>query len=324
MGTTWRLGLVGAALAIVFCGTGCAKGASGAGGTGGFGAGNGDASTAGNGGGSGGAIISVDGGDSGNDAGPGCGTLYAAIRDFKFYDPNDATTLPDFENPSFDTAPGSLDEPRYDFSSGQPVWPSGQGSAYLDTSLDSQSKPHYLLGATQVSPGGTIHGADTFSKWYIDTAYSKGPFKIPLPNQAGTGTCASSTGFCFDAANLPYGQFFPIDGMGWGNQGTDANGVSHNYSFTTEVTGGFTYKGGEVLTFSGDDDVWVFVNNKLALDLGGVHSKESATINFDAQATWLGIKVGQTYPIKLFHAERHVVGSNFRFETSIHCLVVVK
>jgi len=47
------------------------------------------------------------------------------------------------------------------------------------------------------------------------------------------------------------GQFFPIDNMGFGNEGNP-----HNYHFTFELHTEFLYKGGETFTFTGDDDLW--------------------------------------------------------------------
>jgi fibro-slime domain-containing protein len=170
--------------------------------------------------------------------------------------------------------------------------------------LGPDDKPVYA----PPGPTAVTAGQASFDQWYRDVPGVNMRFSIPLPlAQVGPGM------FMFaDSA------FFPLDNQGFGNQGRP-----HNFHFTTEIHATFKYRGGEHFTFTGDDDVFVFVNKKLAIDLGGVHAPQSATIDFDAQAAALGITKGNVYAFDAFHAERHTVMSNFRVETSIECLETV-
>jgi fibro-slime domain-containing protein len=90
---------------------------------------------------------------------------------------------------------------------------------------------------------------------------------------------------------------------------------AHNFHFTTEVIYWFAYDAAAsaTLDFTGDDDVWVFVNGQLALDLGGLHPPESGVVTIDAaHAAEYDLEDGNVYRISVFHAERLVDGSSFR------------
>ncbi|MBN2527529.1 MAG: fibro-slime domain-containing protein [Deltaproteobacteria bacterium] len=165
-------------------------------------------------------------------------------------------------------------------------------------------------------PPPMYDGRSAFSDWYSDDEkISKQVKKWLSLEEQDDGS------YVFDS-----NAFFPIDeDEGWGAESgqTDANGDEHNFLFTTEVHLEFPYKGGEKFTFRGDDDLWIFVNNKLALDLGGLHWPFEGTIDFDKMANILGIKKGNTYDMDIYHAERHTEASNFRIETNIECFVNV-
>ncbi len=106
--------------------------------------------------------------------------------------------------------------------------------------------------------------------------------------------------------------FFPIDDQLNGNEGN-----AHNYHFTYELHTEFRYTGGENFTFIGDDDVWVYINGKRVIDLGGVHAAQTASVDLDAVADEIGMTLDGVYTLDFFFAERHLVESNFKIETSI-------
>ncbi len=159
----------------------------------------------------------------------------------------------------------------------------------------------------------SIQNAESFASWFSsdDSVNSTFTHTLTLTEDVANGT------FYFDSDEI--GGFWPADGKGF-NEVTQG----HNFHFTTEAHVRFGYHGGERFTFSGDDDMWIFVNGKLALDLGGTHGKLTATIDFDAQAAALGIEKGRVYNMDIFHSERHTDASNYRVETNISCFETVE
>jgi fibro-slime domain-containing protein len=184
---------------------------------------------------------------------------------------------------------------------GPGCWPSTSGVCYIGTCASWEFNP----------PASEISSATTFNQWYNTTPNVNMEVESTL---ALAETAAGSGVFVYDS-----NAFFPLDGLGFGN----TPGQAHNFHFTTEIHVTFRYEAGQRFTFRGDDDLWIFVNGKLALDLGSLHGPEQGTIDFDAQAATLGITPGQTYAMDIFHAERHTDGSNFRVTTNISCFTDV-
>jgi fibro-slime domain-containing protein len=112
--------------------------------------------------------------------------------------------------------------------------------------------------------------------------------------------------------------FFPLDNKGYGSETKkDCSGNLHNFSFTMEIHSFFTYSGGEVFRFTGDDDVFAFINGQLAMDIGGVHSATSDSIILDNVAAQLNLVKGKTYPFDFFYTERHTCAADIKITTDL-------
>lgn len=170
----------------------------------------------------------------------------------------------------------------------------------VSSELGPDDKPVYAHKANSISTSGQ----DAFDQWYRDTPGVNQSTSIDLTLRAS----AESPGmFVYDDPD-----FFPIDGQLLGNQRRP-----HNFHFTLEASTRFQYLGGEVFRFSGDDDMWVFINRRLAIDLGGTHSSLAASVSLDEAAERLGLVRGGMFPLHFFFAERHTSESHFNIETSI-------
>ena len=97
------------------------------------------------------------------------------------------------------------------------------------------------------------------------------------------------------------------------DQLNDKKNKKHNFGFTMKFQAKFEYVHGQKFEFKGDDDVWVFINNRLVVDLGGQHSEVVGSVDLDT----LGLVEGKEYPFHIFYVERHTSSSNFMMRTSM-------
>jgi len=101
--------------------------------------------------------------------------------------------------------------------------------------------------------------------------------------------------------------------------GTSSKTADKNQFFCFESTpASFVYEPGQKFFFSGDDDIWVFINNKLAIDLGGTHLAAPGYVNLQEKAGELGYSPGDTVPMNIFFCDRRTTMSNIRITTNMY------
>ena len=99
---------------------------------------------------------------------------------------------------------------------------------------------------------------------------------------------------------------------------TNSNSLNRgrNQHYCFESHANFRFKHGLKFSFRGDDDIWVFIDNKLAVDLGGTHLAAPGYVDLDKFMP--NAEVGKNYDIDIFFCDRRTTMSNVRIKTNMY------
>jgi fibro-slime domain-containing protein len=215
----------------------------------------------------------------------------------------------------------SLNNLDFDFSS--PL-----GNALIKGAVEKNLRTTDRRPVRSTVPGmaGGTNIFNDFESWWKTDETNSDPAKRSFETCVDIPMGKTGDGMWeFDSYRTPSRGFWPIDDFNKHNENSKtscyvdplgqykSDQPPHNMNFCMESHAKFIYTKGQTFSFRGDDDVWVFINDKLVIDLGGIHEAKADSVKLDT----LGLVENKEYTWDFFYCERQPCGSSLRIKTSI-------
>ena len=196
-------------------------------------------------------------------------------------------------------------------ANGLPVMNKAHAPAVGINTADSTDGPQFWFDTLWRNSAGNVTRTYSSGAKQLNSFYC---YKMPLTMDAsGTYYTYNNQSFWpltgITSIPLTYRQF----------DTTNQYSSEKDAKFALHARAAFEYTPGLQFSFTGDDDVWIFIDKKLALYLGGQHGPQSGTIDLDK----LGLVVGKSYQFDMFTAERQGDGSTIAIKTTMNLVPVI-